>query len=98
MATTNESCVCVSRARVLIEGWVQGVFFRATTRKVAEELGVRGWVRNLPDGRVEAVFEGPMDVVGRAVQWCYNGPSSARVSNVEVQWEEPVGEEGFRIA
>jgi acylphosphatase len=76
------------RAHLIISGRVQGVFFRAETRYAAERLGVRGWVRNLPDGTVEAVFEGPDEAVEKAVAWCRTGPSSARVDDVQVTWGE----------
>jgi len=86
------------RARVLIGGRVQGVNFRSGTRDEARAIGVEGWVRNLDDGRVEAVFEGPQAAVKRVVSWCYSGPSHARVERVEVQWEHPTGQErGFSI-
>jgi acylphosphatase len=85
------------RARVLISGRVQGVFFRASTRGIAHEFGLAGFVRNLPDGRVEAVFEGGREKVARAVEWCYQGPPGARVTDVEVRWEDPKGESGFRV-
>lgn len=86
------------RAHVWIEGRVQGVNFRAYTRDNARRAGVEGWVRNLPDGRVEAIFEGPRSAVQRMVSWCYSGPTSARVERVEVTWEEPGGKEnGFSI-
>lgn len=84
------------RARVFVTGRVQGVGFRYSCEDaVAGE--VRGWVRNLPDGRVEAVFEGPRDAVERAVEWCRRGPPGARVTGVEVAWETPQGETSFRI-
>ena len=86
------------RARVMIGGRVQGVNFRACTRDEARAVGVEGWVRNLEDGRVEAVFEGSQAAVKRVVSWCYGGPSHARVERVEVQWERPTGQDsGFRI-
>ena len=86
------------RAHVLIDGRVQGVNFRAYTRDQARSAGVEGWVRNLDDGRVEAVFEGPEAAVRRVVSWCYSGPSHARVDRVELQWEPPTGQErGFNI-
>ncbi|WP_433292374.1 acylphosphatase [Actinoplanes sp. CA-030573] len=81
------------RKRVLVSGLVQGVFFRDTCRKIAGQQGVAGWVRNLPDGRVEAVFEGDPESVDRLVAWAGRGPSSARVTGVEAV-EEPV--EGLR--
>jgi len=80
------------RAHVFISGRVQGVFFRAHTQEKAFELGVKGWVRNLPDGRVEAVFEGDEDAVKKIIDWCHVGPPAARVDDVEVIWEEYKGE------
>jgi len=85
------------RAHVYISGRVQGVFFRATTREQAERLGVAGWVRNLPDGRVEALFEGPRPAVEACLEWCHHGPPGARVTGVEVEWQQPRGERGFSI-
>jgi acylphosphatase len=87
----------VIRSHVLVSGRVQGVFFRDTCRRLAEQHGVAGWVRNLPDGRVEAVFEGPADDVGRLVDWCRKGPRHAMVDHVEVQPEPPEGLRAFRI-
>jgi len=80
------------RARVFVSGIVQGVFFRQKTKRQAESLGVNGWVRNLPDGRVEAVFEGEEQAVKALVDYCYHGPSYARVTNVDVLWEPYRGE------
>ena len=85
------------RYRVLISGRVQGVFFRDTCRRMAERHGVNGWVRNLPDGRVEAVFEGSDGEVGRLVEWSRHGPGSAVVQGVRVQAEPPEGISGFQI-
>ena len=86
------------RAHVWISGRVQGVFFRAHTKEVAEKLGLTGWVRNLPDGRVEAVFEGEEDAVKEAIEWCKRGPPLAKVERVEVRYEDPTGEfRDFRI-
>jgi acylphosphatase len=72
------------RVRVLISGWVQGVFFRAYTRDAALREGLTGWVRNLADGRVEAVFEGDADRVDRMIAWCHQGSPGSRVDHVEV--------------
>lgn len=80
------------RAHVYISGRVQGVFFRDSTRQKARELGVRGWVKNLPDGRVEAVFEGDREAVEALIRWCHVGPPLARVEKVEVQYEPYLGE------
>jgi acylphosphatase len=88
----------VIRARVRVRGRVQGVFFRAETRDRARSLGLAGWVRNCPDGSVEAVFEGDRERVQSMVHWCERGPSGARVDGVDVAWEEPVGEQGFAVA
>jgi acylphosphatase len=87
----------VVRYRVLISGRVQGVFFRDACRRLAEQHGVAGWVRNLPDGRVEAVFEGPGDDVRRLVDWARTGPRLAAVDDVAVQAEPPEGLSAFRI-
>jgi acylphosphatase len=76
------------RVHVWIKGRVQGVCFRAYTQEVAEQLGLTGWVRNLPDGRVEAVFEGEEAKVRDMVKWCHGGPSYARVTEVTVVEEE----------
>ncbi len=79
------------RAHVYISGRVQGVFFRDSTRHLARRYGVTGWVRNLPDGRVEALFEGEKDAVQRLIDWCYQGPPGARVDRVDVEWQEYTG-------
>lgn len=87
------------RVRVLIDGRVQGVCFRMETRRAAEERGVEGWVRNLPNGKVEAVFEGEDSKVRSMLEWCEAGPPLARVNRVEVENETPTDEfEGFHIA
>ncbi|MGH2812426.1 MAG: acylphosphatase [Actinomycetota bacterium] len=85
-----------SRAHVFISGRVQGVFFRAEAAQRARTRGVGGWARNLRDGRVEALFEGPREAVESMVEWCRRGPSLAEVTSIEVAWEEPTGEESFR--
>jgi acylphosphatase len=86
-----------TRAHVFVTGRVQGVYFRATTRDTAREHDVDGWVRNLEDGRVEAVFEGPPDAVEAMVEFCHEGSDRARVEDVAVEYEGPEGLEGFRI-
>lgn len=85
------------RAHVYVSGRVQGVFFRDSARKEAELRGVAGWARNLPDGRVEAVFEGPEEAVEAMVRWCGEGTPWAKVEDVEATREDPEGLEGFRI-
>jgi acylphosphatase len=79
------------RAHVVISGKVQGVGYRLATQTEATRLGVTGWVKNLPDGRVEAVFEGAEDPVEEAIGWCYQGSPSATVRNIEIEYEEPEG-------
>lgn len=86
------------RAQVTVYGTVQGVAFRASTRNEASRLGVGGWVRNLPDGTVEALFEGEKESVERIVTWCRQGPPGARVTNMEIVWEAYQGEfQSFEI-
>ncbi|MFB6112524.1 MAG: acylphosphatase [Halodesulfurarchaeum sp.] len=86
-----------TRAHVYVTGTVQGVFFRATTRDRAREIGVDGWVKNRADGRVEAVFEGAPGDVESMVDFCHEGPPAATVEDVEVTREEPQGLGGFEI-
>ncbi len=80
------------RAHVFVSGKVQGVWFRGTTKDEADKLGLTGWVRNLPDGRVEAIFEGEKEKIEKAIQFCGKGPRGARVTAVEVSWESYTGE------
>ena len=85
------------RRRIVIHGRVQGVFFRDSTRRLAEREGVTGWVRNRPDGSVEAVFEGEPDSVERLIRFAREGPRGAHVERVDVAEEEPEGLREFRI-
>ena len=95
METQKESRVS---AHVIISGRVQGVFFRVETQRAAERIGVSGWVRNLPNGNVEALFEGPREQVDRAIQWSRKGSPAASVSDVQVSWRDYTGEyDGFDI-
>jgi acylphosphatase len=87
----------LSRAHVVVRGLVQGVYFRGETRERARSLGVAGWVRNRPDGAVEAMFEGAGERVESMVAWCRRGPAGARVDDVAVDWQQPDGEQGFSI-
>jgi len=87
----------VIRRRVVVSGHVQGVFFRETARRRALALGVVGWIRNNPDGSVEAAFEGAEDAVERLVDFCREGPRGARVEWVDVIAEEPEGLSGFDV-
>ena len=86
------------RAHVFVSGRVQGVYFREYTRRQAQRVGVTGWVRNLWDGRVEAVFEGPRSAVEHMVRWCHKGSPHARVTHVDVHYEPYRGEfSDFRV-
>lgn len=76
------------RVHLIIKGYVQGVFFRASTRDIANSFGLTGWVRNMPDGNVEVVFEGAEEQVQKAVKWCHKGPYGATVTDVEETWSE----------
>lgn len=81
-----------SRVHLLVSGLVQGVFFRANTQKKAQKLGLTGWVKNLSDGRVEIVSEGPEERLEKFIQWVKQGPRTARVRNLDTEWEEFKGE------
>jgi acylphosphatase len=85
------------RRRVVVHGRVQGVFFRGSTQEEAHRTGIDGWVRNLPDGAVEAVFEGEAAGVEQLVAYCRRGPPWAEVTRVDVIEEAPEGERGFRV-
>jgi acylphosphatase len=85
------------RKRVVIQGHVQGVFFRDTMRRLAARHGVAGWARNRMDGTVEAVFEGPEEAVERLVAFAHEGPRGASVERVDVSEEEPEGLSGFSL-
>lgn len=87
----------VVRRRVVVRGRVQGVFFRQSCREAAEGAGVAGWVRNRPDGTVEAVLEGEAGAVERVVDWCRRGPRSAVVVGVDVADEPAEGLTGFHV-
>ena len=80
------------RAHVYVSGRVQGVFFRSETEDLAQRLDVKGWVRNLSDGRVEALFEGEKERVEEAIEFCRRGPPGAFLQNVEIEWEDWRGE------
>ncbi len=85
------------RRRVVVHGHVQGVFFRDTTRRLAAQHGAAGWVRNNPDGTVEAIFEGEEEAVERLVRFCHQGPRGAVVERVETFEEEPEDLDGFSV-
>ncbi len=80
------------RVNLVISGYVQGVFFRASTREMALGLGLNGWVKNLLNGNVEAVFEGNMDKIEQAIQWCNHGPPGAQVTRIVEKRGEFKGE------
>ena len=86
------------RAHILVSGIVQGVFFRANTAEKARELSLLGWVKNLPDGRVEAVFEGEKEKIEEIIDWLKSHPGMNKVEKVEVDWQEAKGDfENFEI-
>jgi acylphosphatase len=87
----------VIRKRVVVRGFVQGVFFRDSLRRLAERRGVAGWVANRADGSVEAVLEGPASTVDELVEWMREGPRGARVDELESSREEPEGMTGFAV-
>jgi acylphosphatase len=80
------------RAHVIISGRVQGVFFRVETKRAADGFGVFGWVKNLRNGNVEALFEGDRDRVDAMLEWCKEGPAHAQVSDVKLDWQDYTGE------
>jgi acylphosphatase len=87
-----------TRAHVFVSGRVQGVFFRSETKHKADRYDVKGWVRNLPDGIVEAVFEGEEEAVKALIEFCKRGPSGARITNVDLRWENFTGEfDAFKV-
>lgn len=88
----------MKRVRVTVSGRVQGVFFRATCARLARDAGLGGYVRNLPDGRLQAAFEGDELAVDAMVDWCRRGPDLAQVHSVEAVPEDPVGDTAFRVS
>lgn len=79
-----------TRAHLYISGRVQGVYYRAFTQKIANSLGLKGWVKNLPDRRVEAVLEGEKELIEKAISMCKEGPPYANVTNIDVIWENQI--------
>lgn len=95
--TTEVGSMERTRAHVFITGTVQGVYYRSNTRDAARERGLGGWVRNLEDGRVEAVFEGSEASVEEMIEWCYTGSPAANVESVDTEYEEPDNIEDFDV-
>jgi acylphosphatase len=94
-----ESAKKDKRAHVLVSGRVQGVYYRSYAEEKARELSLTGWVRNRPDGKVEAVFEGEQEAVDEIVDWSHKGSPASRVEKVDVAWETPTGEfDDFHVA
>ncbi|NQE35286.1 acylphosphatase [Microcoleus asticus] len=85
------------RVRLFVSGLVQGVGYRYSTMNQAKYFGLSGWVRNLPDGRVEAVFEGDKKAVEGMIDWCRGGPTGATVSELVLEYEDPEGDRTFEI-
>ena len=81
-----------ARAHIVVSGLVQGVFFRANTSNKALELGLYGKVKNIKDGTVDIIVEGKKSKIERLIEWCQQGPSRARVTNVKTEWEKPTGQ------
>jgi acylphosphatase len=81
-----------ARVHLIISGRVQGVFYRANTRHFASELRVKGWVRNLQDGKVEVVAEGGKNALDRLIEFCRKGPEGSIVENIDIKWEKPSDE------
>ncbi|WP_303722353.1 acylphosphatase [Malonomonas rubra] len=81
-----------TRASIRVTGRVQGVWFRQSTKNMADQLGLTGWVRNNPDNSVSAVFEGPRETVKKAIEWCKHGPDLAFVDELQIEWQEATGE------
>ncbi|MGB3187869.1 MAG: acylphosphatase [Limnoraphis sp.] len=94
----NSSQSSIQRVRLIISGRVQGVGFRFSTREAAIQRNVNGWVKNLSDGRVEAVLEGSQPDVQSMIEWCHQGPPAAVVQQVSVNQESPEGLQGFEIS
>ena len=87
-----------ARVHLIIHGYVQGIFYRASTRETALSLGLSGWVRNMADGNVEALFEGSIDNLHNAVEWCRQGPPGAKVTKIDEKWTDSKAEfDSFEI-
>jgi acylphosphatase len=87
----------IIRTHLIISGKVQGVGYRYYTAQQAKKLGITGWVKNLPDGRVEAIFEGTQQTITEMINWCRQGPSAAQVTDITINHEKPQGHKKFEI-
>ncbi len=85
----------IIRTRILVSGRVQGVFYRANAKNVAQELGIAGYAKNLDDGRVEILAEGEKEKISKLIDWCRKGPRNAKVENVEAMYDKATGEFSF---
>jgi acylphosphatase len=85
----------MKRVHILVKGLVQGVYFRHYTYETAADLGLTGWVRNLPDGRVEVLCEGTQQGINKLIEWCKIGPPGGHVKGVDITWEDYTGEFSF---
>ena len=94
---SNPTLTKQTRAHAFISGKVQGVGYRYSTMNAAKKFGVNGWVRNLADSRVEAVFEGTQEIVEEMIRWCHQGSDAAVVKDVQVEYSEAEGLQGFEI-
>jgi acylphosphatase len=94
---SNPNSAKQTRAHAFISGKVQGVGYRYSTMNAAKKLNLNGWVRNLADSRVEAVFEGSQEVVEEMIRWCHQGSDAAVVKDVQVDYSQPEGLQGFEI-
>ena len=94
----SESNKYMAAAHIFVSGRVQGVFYRANTVDIAREHNLTGWVRNLEDGRVEAILEGEKEDVQKVIEWCRSGPPHASVTELEIEWLEYSGDlSGFTL-
>ncbi|MBI2208565.1 acylphosphatase [Candidatus Woesearchaeota archaeon] len=88
----------MKRANIQVYGFVQGVFFRSNTKKIALDLGLKGYARNMPDGSVEIIVEGPKEKIGKLIEFCKKSPGASQVSKVKVKFEKPKNEfDGFEV-
>ena len=93
MATKNKD-EKIKRAHIIVKGRVQGIFFRSSTKRIAAELELKGYVKNLPDGNVEVIAEGDEEKIKKLIQFCKTGPSLAKVEDVNIEFEKPTKEFG----